>query len=90
MLVQFTDNEGRETWINPIHVKVVRTARKLFGGAKGSEIWFGWAATSESINVPEAPADVAQRLSASMPLIQFPPIESDDDLKPPTPHHASE
>jgi hypothetical protein len=29
VLVQFIDSEGRETWINPIHVKAVRTSKGL-------------------------------------------------------------
>jgi len=81
MLVKFTDNEGRETWINAIHVKVVRTAKGLLGGVKGTEIWFSWGSTSQSVNVRSTPDEVAAALSAAMPL-SMPPIEvldSEDD-----------
>ncbi len=69
MLVQFTDSEGRETWINPIHVKAVRTSKGVFGGVKGTEIWFDWRSDSVSITVKESPEQVATILNAAMPAV---------------------
>jgi hypothetical protein len=81
MLVKFTDTEGRETWINAMHVKVVRTAKGLLGGVKGTEIWFSWGSTSQSVNVRSTPEEVAAALAAAMPS-SMPPIavfDSEDD-----------
>lgn len=81
MLVKFTDTEGRETWINAMHVKVIRASKGLLGGVKGTEIWFSWNSTSSSINVRNSPDEVAAALSAAMPA-SMPPIamfDSEED-----------
>jgi hypothetical protein len=69
MLVQFTDSEGRETWINPIHVKTVRTSKGMLGGVKGTEIWFDWRYDSVPITVKDSPEAVATMLNAAMPAV---------------------
>lgn len=69
MFIRFTDAEGREAWINPIHVKLVRTRKGMLGGVKGTEIWFSRAAGAEAVNVPLAPAEVAMALNAAMPPV---------------------
>jgi hypothetical protein len=69
MFICFTDAEGREAWINPIHVKLVRTRKGMLGGVKGAEIWFSRAAGAEAVNVPLAPAEVAAALNAAMPPV---------------------
>jgi hypothetical protein len=69
MLIQLTDAEGRETWINPIHVKIVRTRKGMLGGGKGSEVWFSFHATSEAVYFSESPADIAAMLNAAMPPV---------------------
>ncbi len=69
MLVQFIDSEGRETWINPIHVKAVRTSKGLLGGVKGTEIWFDWRSDSVAVTVKESPEAVATILNAAMPAV---------------------
>lgn len=83
MLVPFTDSEGREAWINPIHVKVVRTKKGLLGGKKGTEVWFSWTTGSESIKIPEEPSAVAMKLNAAMPEMiaqqPLPPFSPDDE-----------
>ena len=81
MLVKFTDTEGRETWINAMHVKVVRTAKGLLGGVKGSEIWFGWSSTSTSVNVRSTPEEVAAALAAALSsgINPIALLDSDDD-----------
>lgn len=78
MLVPFTDSEGREVWINPIHVKAVRVKKGLLGGKKGSEIWFSWATGASAINVNLEPAAVAAHLNAGMPDL-LPPVADDED-----------
>ncbi len=90
MLVKFTDTEGRDTWINAIHVKVVRVSKGLLGGVKGSEIWFSWNSTSESITVRNSPDEVAAALTAAMPA-SMPPIEMfDSEEDAPTDGKTSE
>jgi hypothetical protein len=81
MLVQFTTTDGREIWINPIHVKAVRAKTGLLGGKKNAtEIWLGWTSTSESIDVPMSPAEVATLLNAATPAALLPAfLESEDD-----------
>jgi len=69
LFVQFTDSEGRETWINPIHVKAVRTSKGLLGGVKGTEIWFDWRSDSVAVTVRETPEAVATILNAAMPAV---------------------
>lgn len=69
MLIQLTDAEGRETWINPIHVKVVRTRKGLLGGQKGSEVWFSFHGTSEAVYFHEPPDQLATLLNGAMPPV---------------------
>lgn len=77
MFVQFTDNDGRETWINPVHVKVVRTNQGFLGGKKGSEIWFSFGSSSEAIYVPQSPSEATALLDAAMPPTSF--VDAGDD-----------
>jgi hypothetical protein len=77
MFVNFTDTEGRETWVNPLHVKLVRTYQGLLGGKKGTEIWFSFHSTSEAVYVPQPPADVAALLDAAMPPVVL--MQTDDE-----------
>lgn len=79
MLVPFTDSEGREVWVNPIHVKAVRVRKGLLGGKKGSDIWFSWQTSSESIAIPLEPSEVAAALNAAMPAVMLPAPVSDED-----------
>lgn len=81
MLVPFIDADGREVWINPIHVKAVRVKTGLLGGAKkGCEIWFSWQTTSESISILEEPSVVAAQLNAGMPAaMAISPTGDEDD-----------
>lgn len=81
MLVPFTDAEGRETWINALHVKVVRTRKGMLGGKKGAEVWFSWASSASAVNIPEDPATVSLKLNAALaqlPAPLFPPSDADD------------
>lgn len=81
MLVRFTDSEGREVWVNPVHVKAVRAKKGLLGGKKGTEIWFDWETGSESVDVPLEPEQVAGALNAAMPEVMglpLPPEGSDE------------
>ena len=80
MLVQFTDSEGREVWLNPIHVKAVRVRKGLLGGKKGADVWFSWQTASESIAIPMEPTEVATLLNAGMPEVMLPgPAAGDED-----------
>lgn len=83
MLVQFTDADGRETWINPIHVKVVRTRKGMLGGQKGTEVWFSFNATSEAIYFNELPAVIAEALNAGMPPVVALDTTEDDSSSVP-------
>lgn len=69
MLIRLADAEGRETWINPIHVKVVRTRKGMLGGEKGTEVWFSFNATSEAIYFSEPPEHIAAMIDAAMPPV---------------------
>lgn len=79
MLVQFTDHESRETWINPIHVKLIRTWRGALGGKKGTEVWFSFNSGSEAVYLDADPSTVAQQLNSAMPLVMLPPSDEDPD-----------
>lgn len=88
MLVSITDADGRETWINPIHVKLVRTRGKLLGmGGKGTEVWFSFNNNSEAVYFTEDPADIAARLNAGMPSAVL--IDTSDDDQPQHQPHSS-
>lgn len=87
MLIQLTDADGRETWINPIHVKIIRTRKGMLGGGKGTEVWFSFIATSEAVYFSEPPAVIAQALNAAMPTVVALTPDDDDQTTPP-PQHA--
>lgn len=77
MLTPFTTTDGREIWINPVHVKAVRGKTGLMGGKKpGTEIWLSWESTSEAVTVPDDVAEVAEKLNANMPEVFFPTGDS--------------
>lgn len=82
MFIRFIDAEGRDAWINPIHVKLVRTRKGMLGGVKGTEIWFSRSTGSEAVNVPLAPEEVATALNAAMPPVVA--IDSGGEEAPPT------
>jgi hypothetical protein len=86
MLVRFTDHEDRETWVNPIHVRLLRTWTGMLGGKKGTEVWFSFNHSSEAIYIDDQPANIAARLNAAMPTIMLPPSDEDSisDGKTPT------
>ncbi len=70
MLVHLQDTDGRDIWINPIHVKVLRTKKGIFGGGKkGTEIWLGWTGTSEAIVVPQDPTDIAAAMNTVLAMM---------------------
>jgi hypothetical protein len=87
MLVHFTDIEGRETWVNPIHVKLVRTYQGLLGGKKGTEVWFSFNNTSEAVYLAQQPGEVAAVLDAAMPpvVVLGEGEEGSGGTRPPTP-----
>ncbi|MFN5662650.1 MAG: hypothetical protein ACK48N_11260, partial [Planctomyces sp.] len=80
MLVKFTDKDGLEVWINPIHVKFVRENRGTFGAKKGSVIGFSQGAMVTPIIVSEVTAEVARRISEAMPKAFFLEPTSEDDF----------
>jgi hypothetical protein len=79
MLIQFFDADGRETWINPIQVRVVRAKKGLLGGVKGTEVWMSYSSTSSSVEVPLPTTEVAERLNAAMPAVWFGDSTDDDE-----------
>ncbi len=86
MLVRFTDKDGRETWINPIHVRVVREKHGMLGGKKNvTEVWFSFHAQSEAIYFNEPPAEIAAALNAAI-LPGYYIGGSDEDEPPAVPH----
>lgn len=87
MLLHLTDAEGRETWINPIHVKVIRTRSGLLGGKKGCEVWFSFNSASEAIYFSEDPSDIAALVNAAMPPILL--VDSSDEEQPPPHIHGA-
>lgn len=85
MLIPLTDEQGRETWINPIHVKVVRARKGILGGGKGTEVWFSFTGSSEAIYFTDSPAAIAAALNAGMPsAIVLDSSEDDIQMHPPT------
>lgn len=82
MLVQFTDHELRETWINPIHVKLIRTWRGTLGKKKGTEVWFSFNGGSEAVYLDAEPSAVAQQLNDAMPLVMLPPSDEEPGSTP--------
>lgn len=90
MLVQFTTTDGREIWINPIHVKAIRAKTGLLGGKKqATEIWLSWLSGSTSIDVPLDPAEVAGLLDAATPAGLWPSGVDGDEDRPLNPPHAN-
>jgi hypothetical protein len=79
MLIQLTDAEGRETWINPIHVKIVRTRKGMLGGEKGTEVWFSFHATSQALYFKESAEQLAGLIEAAMPPVLLIDAGSGDD-----------
>lgn len=84
MLVRFEDSEGRETWLNPLHVKVVRTRKGMLGGGKGTEVWFSFNSTSEAIYFSQEPEEIAAALNSGMPPVVALDT-SGDDIAPTNP-----
>ena len=69
MLIPITETDGRETWVNPLHVRAVRSARGVMGGKKsGSQLIIGGVHT-DTLSVREDPPIVAARLNASLALL---------------------
>lgn len=87
MLIPLTDAEGRETWINPIHVKVVRTRKGVLGREKGSEVWFSFHHSSEAIYFTESPSEISAALNAAMPPVIA--LDTSGDEPPPASPHAA-
>lgn len=76
MLVELTDNKGVVHWINPVHVKMLKSKKpemtELFLGA------VTWGA-SPSMKVPRPLREVADLLNSGMPdlLTAYPPPDDD-------------
>ena len=82
MLISLTDADGRETWINPIHVKIVRTRKGMLGGEKGTEVWFSFHNTSEAVYFSEPPEEIAQAINAAMPPVLLIDPSSEEPMPP--------
>lgn len=82
MLTPFTTTDGKEIWINAIHVRVLRAKTGLLGGKKpGTEVWLAWEATTQAIEVSDAPDETAMKLNASMPAFYL-PVDEPKNVKP--------
>ncbi len=88
MLIRLTDKDGRETWINPIHVRIVRQKHGMLGGKTDvTEVWFSFHAQSEAIYFGESPAEIAAALNAGMPPAYL--IATNGEDEPPAMPHSS-
>ncbi len=64
MLIPITEKDGRHTWLNPLHVRWVRSNRGMLGGEKpGAAIGVGDLAPIETL---EEPSVLATRLGAAL------------------------
>lgn len=64
MLIQITEKDGRQTWVNPLHVRWIRQNRGMLGGEKpGAQIGMG---DLVPVDTPESPADIASRVGAAL------------------------
>lgn len=64
MLIQITEKDGRQTWINPLHVRWIRQNRGMLGGEKpGAQLGMGDLVPVET---PESPSDIAGRVGAAL------------------------
>jgi hypothetical protein len=67
MLIPIAEKDGRQTWINPLHVRWVRSNRGMLGGDKpGSQIGVG---DPLPIETAEAPAELSARLGAALSVL---------------------
>ncbi len=80
MLVRLTTAEGKDLWINPIHVKAIEPVRN---GAKVYFVFTGSWAGNQGIKVQHDAATVADMLNAAMPDLPYLPPE---DPPAPAPH----
>lgn len=81
-LIKLTDKDGKEIWINPIHVRSVAPKSGVFGASKGTEIMLGGMGSMHgglSYTVPGDPEQIAALVSDA--LLQFMPLlpPPDDD-----------
>ncbi len=73
MLVRFEDIKGGEVWINPVHVKLVKQARRSTEIVMALSSSFG----NSVIKVRLTPEEVSLMLNAGMPEIL--PLAPEDD-----------
>lgn len=67
MLIPIAEKDGRQTWINPLHVRWVRSNRGMLGGDKpGSQIGVG---DQLPLETGESPAELAARLGAALSVM---------------------
>jgi hypothetical protein len=69
MLVKLTDIKGKDIWVNPIYVKAVTQSKRDV-----TEVYIAygspWGAV-HSVKVRGAPEEVAEAISAAMPISMF-------------------
>ena len=64
MLIPITEKDGRHTWVNPLHVRWVKSNRGMLGGEKpGSQIGVGDVLPIETL---EEPQDLSTRMGAAI------------------------
>ena len=67
MLIPITEKDGRQTWLNPLHVRWVRSNRGMLGGEKpGAAIGVGDDTPVETL---EEPRGLALRLGAALSTV---------------------
>ena len=82
MLVKLTGEDGKDLWINPIHVKVIEATRR---GARVYFLYSGAWGANHAVKVQQDAATAADLLNAGMPDLLYPP--PDDPLPAaPKPH----
>ncbi|QOI99348.1 MAG: hypothetical protein HRU70_02115 [Phycisphaeraceae bacterium] len=79
MLVRFTGGDGKDVWVSPLHVKVVREKTGIFGKKKGTEIvvQMPGGVSGGGVHVEGEPEEVARVISEAFPTII--PYLPDDD-----------
>jgi hypothetical protein len=89
-LVRLTDKDGKDVWVNSLHVRTIAVKSGVFGGKKGTEIalsGLGGMHGGVSLIVAEDPETVASLISeALLHLAPLVPLLPPEDEKAATQH----
>lgn len=79
MLVKLTTEDGKDVWINPIHVKAIEPTRK---GAKVFFLYTGAWGANHAVKVQQDAATAAELLNAGMPDLPYLPADDQPTAQP--------